>query len=197
MPKQKQFDREDVLTQAMELFWKQGYEATSMQDLVGVTGINRASMYATFGDKHAFFLAAVDHYIATVSASRLIRLQQPGSPRAALNSFFDDLIAFSCGDARRLGCLLTNSAIEMAPRDADIDSRLSATFQRLEDAFYDNLLRAQKAGEIANGRDLRATARLLTGTVQGVRVLARANSSESTLRDIADEALRTIGPKYH
>lgn len=192
MPKEKQFDRAAVLTQAMELFWKQCFEATSMQDLVDATGINRASMYATFGDKHAFFLAAVDHYIATVSSRRLERLQQTGSPRSALADFFDDLIAFSCGDGRRLGCLLTNAAVEMAPRNADIDERLNITFLRLEDAFYDNLLRAQQAGEVANGRDLRAAARLLTGTVQGIRVLARADSDDGTLRDIASEALKAV-----
>ena len=192
MPKTKQFDRDEVLSRAMDLFWEQGFEATSMQELVDATGINRASMYATFGDKHAFFLAVVDHYVTTVSAERLARLKQAGSPRAALSRFFDELVAFSCGDAKRLGCLLTNSAVELAPRDEEIDCRMSILFQRLEDAFHDNLLRAQKAGEIADGRDLRAVARLLTGTVQGIRVLARTNSGESMVRDIADEALRTI-----
>ena len=178
----------------MQLFWRCGYEATSIQDLVEATGVNRASLYNSFGDKHGLFLAAVEHYMDTVSCSRLEALEAEGPALAALGRYFDEMIAFSLGEGRRLGCLITNTAIEMAPRDPDCDQRLRAGLARVEDGFYRLIRRGQTQGEIAPERDARALARFLLGLVQGLRVLARLDPQEDRLRDLVDTGLAALVP---
>ena len=119
MARPREFEREEVVQKALAVFWRQGYQATSVQDLVAVTGLNRGSLYDTFGDKHGLFLAVVEHYRTTITAQRLARLEQPGPAREKIATFFKDMIEFSVGEGRLLGCLMTNSAIELAPHDRD------------------------------------------------------------------------------
>ena len=186
------YERKAVLEQAMRLFWRQGYEATSVQDLVEATGLNRASLYNAFGDKRGLFLAAIERYQSVTSCGRLSALEAEGSALAALRRYFEELIAFSLGDGRRLGCLMTNSAIEMAPRDPDCAERLRDGLARVEDAFYHLVRRAQSRGEIAQARDARALARFLLGLVQGLRVLARLDPQEDRLRDLVETGLSAL-----
>ncbi len=192
MARHKEFDHDQVLDQAMRVFWRQGYEATSVEDLVAATGINRASMYNTFGDKRGLFLAAVDHYLAQVIAERLAILLDPKSAKQAIRRYFEGVLSFSLGEGRRLGCLLTNSAVEMAPRDGFVGERLRQCLAQVEDAFLEVIQRGQTQGEIGAGKDPRALARFLMGAVQGLRVLARADADEATLRDVVDVTLAAL-----
>lgn len=192
MARQKEFDRADVLEKAMRVFWRHGYEATSVQDLVEATGINRGSMYDTFGDKRGLFQAAVQHYIVNVSSQRLENMSKAEDPLAGIRGYFDGLIDFSVGDGRELGCLITNSVVELAPHDPVIGETLRRSFARVEDIFYRILLRAQQAGQLPPGRDIRALARFLTATVNGLRVLARADADAEILRDVVDSAMLAL-----
>ena len=79
MARPKEFERDVVLDRAMQVFWSSGYEATSIQHLVDRMGIQRGSLYATFGDKRALFFAAIDHYDRVVTAKLLAVLEEPGS----------------------------------------------------------------------------------------------------------------------
>ncbi|RED53776.1 TetR/AcrR family transcriptional regulator [Aestuariispira insulae] len=192
MPKTITYDKEKVLNQAMIQFWKAGYEATSVQDLVEVTGINRASIYNSFGDKKGLFLAAVDHYLKQANAKRVGALEQDGSAIEAIQSYLEDVVAFSFSEGRKLGCLITNSLVEVSPLDIEIGAHIKPVLDKVEDDFYQALLRAQKQGEIRPGADLRALARFLTGQVQGLRVLARADSNEGRMRDMVIVAMNAI-----
>ena len=87
----KQFDRHEVLDRAMAVFWEHGYEATSIQDLLEATGINRGSLYATFGNKQQLFLAVLDHYAEKVGTSMLAELKDP-DPRRAIARMFSALL---------------------------------------------------------------------------------------------------------
>jgi len=100
MARTRAFDEEDVLDRAMALFWRKGFEATSIEELVGVSGINRASMYAAFGDKRRLFLAVLDHYLVRVNGERIAILLRGGSATAAIGGFFDAIIA---GGVQRVG----------------------------------------------------------------------------------------------
>lgn len=194
MARTKTFEQEAVLERAMHVFWRQGFESTSIQDLVDATGINRASMYATFGDKEHLFLAAIDLYLARVNAKRLAILAERGSAPEILQRYFDDLIQFSTGEGRRLGCLLTNTAVELAPRNDRVGAKLREVMGRVEEAFYKLLRGGQAQGEVTREQDARAMARFLVGTVQGLRVLARANPDEAVLRDVVRVTLKAIAP---
>ena len=190
-----EFDRQEVLDKAMALFWRQGYESTSVQDLVDATGINRASMYNAFGDKHGLFVCAVDRYLETVTSKRVVLLETSGSPKAAIEAYFQDLLKFSLGPGRRLGCLLTNSVVERAPRDSELDRKFATTLERMEKRFLGLLGRGQELGEISNRQDAAALAHCLLGSLTGLRVLARGGADEATLRDLVDTSLSVLEPE--
>lgn len=99
----KEFDRDTVLDKAMELFWRQGYQGTSIQALVEHVGINRASLYATFGDKHRLYLEAMDRYLDRIVAERLEIVQRPRATKEAIRQFFVEVIEFAVSDAERRG----------------------------------------------------------------------------------------------
>ncbi len=192
MARTKAFDPDEVLDSAMHLFWRQGYEATSIHDLVDATGINRASMYASFGGKEALFAAALDRYVDRISRDRLALLSAEGSARKALERYFNALIRFSIGEGRDLGCLLTNTAVEAAARSPDLDAKLSDAFDRVEKALREVARRGQSNGEISRNHGPTALARFLMSTVHGLRVLARFNPDEKHLRDTARVALSVL-----
>ena len=193
MARTRSFDEDEVLDRAMALFWRKGFEATSIEELVSVSGINRASMYAAFGDKRRLFLAVLDHYLTRVNAERLAILSQGGSATAAIAGFFGTIIAAATGPDRHLGCLITNTLTEVAPTDPEIAAKLQSSLQRIETAFAETIRRGQDMGEIAPGKDASALARFFVGIAQGLRVLARSGTAEPTLRDIVATALTMLG----
>ncbi|MEM7225802.1 MAG: TetR/AcrR family transcriptional regulator [Pseudomonadota bacterium] len=192
MGRHKAFEHDQVLDKAMRLFWRKGYEATSVQELVSAMGINRASLYDSFGDKHDLFMATIDHYVEHVSHKRLAKLKRPGPPLEILAGFFDDLIAVSLGRERYLGCFLTNSAVELAPHDRIVEQRLRLAIGNIEESFYVLLCRAQSEGTLDPRRDARALARYLTGAVQGLRVLIRAKADPAVLHDVVRVTLAAV-----
>src|SRR5262249_21353703 len=130
MARIKAFDPEAVLDRAMLLFWRQGYEATSVQDLVDALGIGRGSLYATFGDKHALFLAALDRYSEMVFAALLPPLQADGSSRDALQQMFSRVLDLATAPSHPPGCLMTNTLAELGLRDTEVAERLVANFEQ-------------------------------------------------------------------
>ena len=192
MARARTFDEQEVITGAMTVFWRKGYEATSIDDLVQATGINRASMYATFGSKEGLLLAALDNYVLAVNRKRLKLLENSGTVRSCLECYFESLIAFSTGEGRGLGCLLTNTAIELSPRNARIRKKLKAIFEQVETAFRRLVERGQAAGEIAADKDAQALAHFLLTTVQGLRVIARADPDPAAMRETVAAALRAL-----
>ena len=183
MARHKAFDPDTALDKAMRLFWRKGYHATSMQDLVEETGINRASLYATFGGKEELFLAAVERYLKVINRERLGKMAAFDSPRDALRGYFEDLIAFAIGDGKRLGCLLTNSAIEFGERGDRIGKQVYGIFDEVEDTLTALVERGQERGEISTGRDARAAARFLLTMINGMRVMSRVKPDEAWMRD--------------
>ncbi|HYX30172.1 MAG TPA: TetR/AcrR family transcriptional regulator, partial [Pyrinomonadaceae bacterium] len=109
MARQKEFDRDIVLHKAMEVFWARGYEGASIQDLVKHMGINRQSIYDTFGDKHSLFLEALDRYREIQSRKVFEILDRPGSVKRNLKLLFQEVIDKSLSDKDRRGCFVGNS----------------------------------------------------------------------------------------
>ena len=189
MARRKEFDKEEVLEKAMETFWRYGYEATSVQNLVENMGINRGSLYDTFGDKHSLFQAAIAHYEQTVVKKAISRLEASGASKQAIIDHFYDLIERAVTDSQRRGCLMTNSAVELSPHDPDTASRIAANLQRIESAFKKALVRAKEQGEISSKHDINALASFLTCNLQGLRVISKIKPDREFLRDIAGVTL--------
>jgi TetR/AcrR family transcriptional regulator, transcriptional repressor for nem operon len=186
----KEFDPEVALDKALELFWERGYEATSMADLVAHLGIARASIYGTFGGKRELYLKALERYLARHDV--VGPLSQPGPVLPALRALLDAYVAECLADESRRGCMVVNTAVEFASRDAAVTAKVAASWAGLETAMAAALVRARAQGEIPEGKDPYALARFLLVLLQGVRVLGRADPDPRRLRDAVDQAMVAV-----
>ncbi|MEM7209798.1 MAG: TetR/AcrR family transcriptional regulator [Pseudomonadota bacterium] len=192
MPRTKAFDEDTALHSAMQLFWKQGYHATSMQQLLDATGLSRSSLYETFGGKEALFLAAIERYLNEINRVRVQAMLNDPSPRCGIEAFFSGIVEFAVGDAKKLGCMMTNSAIEFGSGKGPIEDRIFGVFKAVEEAFVTTVERGQQLGEIPHRQTPRELARFLMTQVQGVRVMSRVNPERDWLQSAVSVALCVI-----
>ena len=173
MSRPRAFDPERALEAAMDVFWTKGYRNTSVDDLLAAMGINRWSMYQTFGDKPQLFTQALDLYRGRWSAFIARHLEDAQSPRAALMKLFRAQGIQAVSDKLGRGCLLANSAFEITELPDDAALRVRESVQRLEDKLTSTVIRAQEAGEIDPHKDARSLARYLIASMNGIRGAAR------------------------
>jgi TetR/AcrR family transcriptional repressor of nem operon len=192
MPRPKEFERDVVLDRAMRVFWSRGYEATSIQHLVDRMGIQRGSLYDTFGDKRALFFAAIERYDRVVTAKLMAALDEPASGKDAIGKFFRLKVELALESGRPRGCLVTNSAAELASRDRGAATRVGGVLTKIEAAFQRAVVRAQNAGEIDASRNSRALARFLTSSAQGLSVMAKTFPERAVLEDIVKVILAAL-----
>ncbi|MEV8307922.1 TetR family transcriptional regulator [Streptomyces flavidovirens] len=193
MARTKEFDPDAALQAALELFWRRGYEATSMADLVDHLGIGRASIYATFGNKHELYLKALDRYADSRNPCLLGELSQPGPALPAVRAVLRRFAAEAACDKERLtGCFVTNTAAELAPHDDSAARRVEVSWEHMETLLHSALVRAQAQGELPEDRDPRALARMLLVLMQGLRVVGKASSDPARVRDAAEQALTLL-----
>ncbi|WP_027931453.1 TetR/AcrR family transcriptional regulator [Amycolatopsis thermoflava] len=191
MARTKEFDPDVALHAALELFWRQGYEATSMQDLVDHVGVNRASLYATYGSKHDLYLRALDRYCELRGIETMTALNRPGPALDAVRDFIRSYVTECHEDAESKGCLVTNTATELLPRDAKAARRVDIAFGELEAALAGTLSRAQQEGDLPPDKDPRALARFLVTFIQGVRVVGKTDDARR-LDEAVDQALSLL-----
>jgi TetR/AcrR family transcriptional regulator, transcriptional repressor for nem operon len=192
MARQKEFDREAALDRAMTAFWSKGYATTSIEDLVAHMGIQRGSLYGTFGDKRTLFLTALDRYQRVVARELVEALDAPGSGIEAIRQFFRLRVEGSLDRRRPPGCLVTNSVVELSGRDRGAAAKVSGSLARIEAAFLRALERARATGELTGPQDLRALARFLTSSAQGLSVMARAARDRGALEDVVGVVLSVL-----
>ena len=149
MARTKAFDESEALARAMGLFWEHGYEATSVRELAAWTGLSSSSLYATFGDKHDVYLAALDRYRAAELDEVRRVLSAPRPVRETLRAMFADLIDSLMADNGQRGSFTLNAAVELASRDVEVAARLRAHFDDIRTLLAARLSAAQANGEIA------------------------------------------------
>ena len=180
MARAREFDDDTVLDAATDRFWRRGYAATSVRDLGAAMGLVPASLYNAFGSKHALFALCLDRYLDRNMRERIERLEAQQTPRLAIETFLNEIVARSLADPR--GCLLVNSALEVAPHDAELGAVIAARLGELEAFFHRGVLAGQGDGSIAAAQPAHDLARLLLTTVMGLRVLARGATQQGRLR---------------
>jgi TetR/AcrR family transcriptional repressor of nem operon len=188
MARPREFDEEAVLDAAVECFWSQGYEATSVKDLMERTGLTAASLYNAYGDKRAMFRIALDHYIERSIGVRIQRCEGL-PPRDAIRSFFDDILRRSLTDREHKGCMVVNSALELAPHDAEFREIIAEALKRIESFFLACVKKGQADRTIGSSQPAAGLARHLLGVLMGVRVLARVRPERPLLEGVIDTAL--------
>ena len=187
MSRTKSFDREVVLENAMELFWEKGFHGTSMQDLVDHLGINRASLYDTYGDKYNLFLETLSHY-RKVQSHRLNNLL---NDQKNILHFLEDFLVNTLEDGKcdPKGCYVVNSTIEMAPHDEQINKMVMGNMLSFEQKFQAFFEIAQRSGSIDSQHSPKNLARYLYNTMVGLRVISRTVHDPEVLREIVNTSL--------
>ncbi|WP_137909980.1 MULTISPECIES: TetR/AcrR family transcriptional regulator [unclassified Burkholderia] len=193
MARPREFDESAALDAAVYRFWIHGYEATSVRDLAQDMGITGASLYNAFGDKRTLFRRALSHYVERSFGDRQSRLEATLPPREIIKGFFREIIDRSVDDEDRKGCLLVNSALEVAPHDPEFRSMIAGVLDRVQVFFRNQIAAGQAAGDIPSDRSADDLASLLLGVHIGIRVLARTRPERLLLEGLARPALALLG----
>ncbi|MBT2212705.1 MULTISPECIES: TetR/AcrR family transcriptional regulator [Actinomadura] len=195
MARPRQFDEQDAVTRATELFWRRGYNATSVRDLGAELELTPSSLYRTFTDKHTLFLRALDHYRATDSAEAERRLDADGRPvRDVLRDWMLWLVSCPSDGEPGRGCFVVNTATELGTTDVQVRRRTEAAFEVTRQAMRSLLHQGRRAGELPADLDIDATVELLFTTLLGLRVRERAGHDPARLATAIDAAIRALGP---
>lgn len=193
MGRNKEFDEVAVLQKAMELFWRQGYEKTSMSDLVEHMGIHRKSLYDTFGDKHSLYLKAIDYYRLNTSEKLEAVILQTKTASEGIKNIFNIMIEGA--EERPWGCFIVNAATELALRDKEVEEKTEEAFTQAEKLLGELIRKGQEAGEFSCSLSADALAEILHSTLLGVRVYARTSVSKEKLHGLADNFLLLLRGK--
>ena len=192
MPPSKQYNRNDALDAAMALFWRQGFESTTYDDLVQETGASRYGLYGDFGDKRDLYLAALDHYRDVMVTALLGGLERRDAGLSELVAYFERLGDGRLHPKRCPGCLFARAAMETASRDDAVAKRVKAHFTRQRRTFRRALENAKQADELPGGIDPERYAELLVGLVQGLAVMAVSGTPRKKLEQAVETALAPL-----
>jgi TetR/AcrR family transcriptional regulator, transcriptional repressor for nem operon len=191
LPRPREFDEGTALEAAMRRFWADGFAATSVRDLGDAMGLGQASVYNAFGDKRTLFIQCLDRYLDANMRARIARVEKSLPPRQAIEKFLAEIVGRSLEN--RLGCLLANAALEVAPHDTEIAAAVAERMGELEAFFRRCVVAGQNDGSITPDIDASDAARLLLTTVMGLRVLARGFPDRAVLEGAARQALSMLG----
>src|SRR5438067_1341968 len=176
MARNKDFDEDQLLNKAMDLFWNKGYHPTSTQDLVDGLGISRSSIYNTYTDKKTPFTKALQQYQAKNTGAALTLLNDAGDAEEAIKQILYGVIRESEEDTLAKGCFMVNTAIELSPHDKDIAALVANNNQSVEDALTKIIEKGQREGQFNTHLHPKAAARFIFGTIAGLRVYARSGA---------------------
>ena len=189
MPRPREFEEEEVVSKAMDVFWTHGYDATSIIDLMDATGLAKGSIYKGFGDKKNLFMLSLDSYLAAANASLLECDASSGSGREALERVFTGVVEMStCGGVRR-GCLSVNSAIELGPHDPDVRNRLRRNTRQKEKTFAHIIRRGVADGTLRDNLDPEAAARCITTLTNGLQVRGKLGLTQKEAEETVAMAI--------
>lgn len=190
MARNREFNEKEALSKAMELFWQQGYEKTSMQDLVNHMGVHRRSIYDTFGDKHTLFMRALSHYVEVMDVRIKNKIKSELTVKQAIRKLFE--IVIYPNDKQPKGCLTVNTAVELSLLDQEVAKKVTETFIKTETFLFDLLKHGQEQGEIPKHYDIKGLSQFIHNSLVGIRVLAKTTNDKKELETIIDLTLSTL-----
>ena len=192
MARTKDFNEEEVLEKALNIFWQKGYNGTSMQDLVDGLGISRSSMYDTYTDKYSLFIKSLERYRERTAREMMQMINQAASPKAVIKKIFQSVVTESLFDKVQRGCFLVNTCVENATHDKAVAKIVNENMQDFEDAFYHAIKKGQEIGEIMNRNDARALARFVINNINGIRISAKAGADKKVYEDVMKVTLSVL-----
>ncbi len=191
MPRAVEFDNAKVLDSAMDLFWKKGYHATSMQDLTEATGLNRSSLYNTFGCKMQLYRTALTQYQKQNGSVFQKALMKAGNPREAIELIFEGFLRDIANDKEKKGCFNMNCKAEMSSDPAIRDWLSIQEEQHI--SFFEGLISdGQERGLINERQGAREYAFYVFNTLQGLRMTGILIQDQKVLNAVVAATLRTL-----
>lgn len=190
MARKREFDESEALRQAMQLFWVQGYEKTSMEELVNCMGVHRKSIYDTFGNKHELFIRVLEYYKSAIGEQLLQQMKNEKTALKKIKALFD----YSCinNEEQEKGCLIVNTGVELSPHDKAIAQIVQSNFLETEKVIYQLLQQGQIMGEFSPTLDLGATAQFIHNSLIGIRVQLKTTDEKKKLQPIIDMTLSVL-----
>ncbi|MET3132977.1 AcrR family transcriptional regulator [Oxalobacteraceae bacterium GrIS 1.11] len=185
----RSFDRGQVLERALLLFWRNGYEGTSIAELTATLGLTPPSLYAAFGSKELLYREVLERYLASRGATMMAALEQPGPARAAIAAMLARAAALFAGDDTPCGCLIASGALRCGPENEAIARHTASLRQMAGEAILRRVERARADGELAPDSDGAALAAFYASVIQGMSVQAIDGASRAQLYAIAGCAL--------
>ena len=192
MPRTKQFREEETLKKAVELFWEKGFHATSMQDLVLHLGINRASLYDTYGGKEELFDKAFAHYRKSAGGWLEELFKSESSVKLGFKKLFETAIQEATTDECKKGCFVVNTATELIPGTDKIESVLLEHKDYVEKLFSSYVQRGIDNGEIATTKNAQELGLMLYTLYNGIRVVSKVDTDTKKLEKIANAGLSVL-----
>lgn len=191
MSRPREYDREEVLEKTTDLFWEKGFEATSMNEVVARTGLNKHSLYSEFGDKEKLFIDCIDYYSS--NSSRFVRDILARKPLGLSNieAFFENRVSYVASDDCK-GCLIFNSVTEKETLSEEINLRIKSRVSKIKALFYNCLKAAQERKEISGDKDCKALADYLTCFTCGLVNFGKNETKKKELRKMVDVALSAV-----
>ena len=188
------FDRDEVLDRAITTFWARGYSGASVDDLTGSMGINRPSLYATFGSKHDLFLEVIDRYASTFGRLPFSALKNNWDPREVVAAFLEASIRNATSKGRPRGCLIASVATTGAEKDTQVREKVSRIFADTERAITDYFRAARDDGRLSGEHNPQALARMVISITHSIATRARAGASRKQLSVLADDFVAVLFP---
>lgn len=189
----RSYDPEAALDSALTVFWRNGFSASSLDDICRATGMNRPSVYAAFGDKRALFLKAIDRYREISRGHMRKAFSRAGPVREVLRgAYADALDLYYAGEDTPLGCFMVSAVITEAVDDEEIRSSLALGLVAFDEAFARQFERAQAAGEIPTSRDPMALARIASAALYYLAARSRAGERRETLETFVDSTIEIL-----
>jgi len=191
MGRPRSFDIGRALDRALQVFWRRGYEGTSLSDLTKAVGVNRPSLYAAFGDKEALFRKALDRYLAGPAAYTLEALKEP-TARAVIERLLRGAADLNAAPRNPGGCLMVQGALACGEAADSIRQELTARRAAGEAAIRRRLQRAKSEGDLSSDADPAELARYVATILYGMAVQAAGGASRGKLQRVAEMTLRTL-----
>lgn len=193
MVRPRTFSETDVVNAGRDVFWSQGYAATSIDDLTEATGLGRGSLYHAFGDKHTMYMLGLNAYCSSVIARLRADFHDPE------RSAYDRLVTHIrgraksvAGDAQRRGCLMTKGATELAATDTDVSKLVKQTTEAWLGELAAAIAEAQRDGDLAPEVNPRKLATLLLAVIRGIEALRTAGMTSSTTTAAVEQAIALL-----
>ena len=187
----REFKTEQALAAAMQQFWRVGYEATSLQDLLKAMQLSKSSLYQTFGSKHELFLRSIDFYQQAVVDELQTSLNNSRTSKVFFKEFFDSVIA-EAATKKKKGCLLVNTVNELSHRDKAVSKQVLNGFDNVANIIKQAVVRGKNEGSIKTSLNTDTLVNYIVANVSGLRTMVKSGVDKSALNAVVNMIMKTM-----